>query len=105
MSKLFQNKAFKLSFSCGLILSVLINYLSYVKSYYDFTHPQFEFSVGSYSAGFPFPFYIAVIGFPNHFYFIWIHLITDILIAVVFSFIIGLIFRFVWSKISPRRIK
>ena len=105
VSKLFKNSGFTLGFSIGICLFAFLNYLSYIISYSKFTNPgKIRFSGGSYTAGFPFPFYQAIIGLPNSFYFDWIGLIVDILIAVAFSFILGLIFKFVWSKISSRRV-
>ncbi len=32
-------------------------------------------------------------------------LIIDVLIAIIFSFVVGLISKFVWSRISSRRVK
>ena len=103
MSKLFQNNAFSLGFTVGFILIILINFVNSIISYQNFL--QSKFSAGGYIIGFPFTFYKVEIGFLNYFYFIWFGLFADILIALIFSFLLGLTFKFVWSKISSRRTK
>ncbi|MDQ3181583.1 MAG: hypothetical protein M3Q33_13810 [Acidobacteriota bacterium] len=108
MNKLFQNTAFNLGFWCGLVLFAFINFLSYIKAIHEFSTADFaiapiRFSSGGYSFGFPFILYKTEIGYPNHFYFVWSGLIANILIAIVFSFIVGFVVNFMWSKIVSRR--
>ena len=108
MKKLLQNKSFDFGFVFGFVLFGLINYLTYTKSYNDLINPPISgirFSLGYYKIGFPFSFYTAVFGNPNWDYFDWLGLITDIFIAVIFSFFLGLLFKFAWSKISSRRLR
>ncbi len=68
-------------------------------------------------AGFPFIFWEQFAGgwyyspelgshFPDDFeHFFPLNLVADILFAIIFSFISGLIFKFVWVKISSQRVK
>lgn len=106
MSKLFRESAFNFGFGIGICLFVFLNYLVLLISYNEFIKPkQFNFSVGSYWAGFPVPFYQVVIAYPNSAYFSLIGLIINIVVALSGSFIIGLIFKFVWSKIGQKRLQ
>ena len=105
MRKLFKELTFNLGFTGGFILFALINYLTYIKSYHNLTQRLMQLSAGSFSIGFPFPFYNASYGYPNHFYFDWFGLIADILMAVGFSFVIGLACKIAWSKIHSLRMK
>jgi hypothetical protein len=100
MSKLFCNKAFNLGFFITFGLFGFLNYLVYIVSNNVNNNSVITFSAGGYIVGFPFVFYQVIIGHPNIFDFRWLFLIANILIAVVFSLLIGLIFKFVWSKIS-----
>ena len=60
--------------------------------------------VGGYEIGFPFTFYRWEFGYTSGSHFVWFGLITDILVAIAFVYIVGLIFRFIWSSISSRRL-
>jgi hypothetical protein len=54
--------------------------------------------------GFPFP-YHQDSSFVDPPHFLWFGLIADIVIAIVFSFVVGLIFRLVWSKIKMQKLR
>ena len=51
--------------------------------------------------GFPFPYYQQS-SFAGSAHFLWIGLIADILIALVFSFVFGLVVRLICSKFSSQ---
>jgi len=103
VNKLFQNTAFNLGFWGGITLFALLNMSSYSKSYEDYVNLQSNISAGGYNGGFPFMMYKTEIGYLNNSYVVWSGLVGNILITLVFSFVLGLIFKFVWLKIVSRR--
>lgn len=98
MSKLFQNRPFNIGFLFGLVLLALINYFSYL----NLDSPKTSHSLHSF--GFPFAVY-EYGGFITIEQILWFGLIADILIAIIFSFAIGLIFKFVWERFTTKRLK
>lgn len=103
--KLSRHNAFIWGFSVGAIISMFVNLLSYVKSLHAYNTRPIKLSAGYYGGGFPLHFYEAHIGYPNHLNFHWTLFLFDILMAIIFSFILGLIFKFVWLKIASRKLK
>ena len=100
----FFNKAFKLGFAGTIFLLSGLNLTLWL------FFPKFQ------SIGFPFIFYywfykpcvsgrFIISHCENVGEFLWVNLVADVLIAVGCSFIIGLIFKFVWSKISKQNLK
>ncbi len=85
MSKLFKNKVFRSGFLVGLIISAVVNYVDYIgKANINLpTHTKNEF-------GFPFDFYRWG-GYVSEVEILWLGLIANILIAIIFSFLLGLI--------------
>jgi len=96
MSKLFQNIVFILGLLCGTVFYFWITITIDRRSR---GIPCFDCQ---WETGFPFA-YHQESGFVEPSRYLWFGLIADVIIAVIFSFIIGLIFRFIWSKISSHR--
>ncbi len=95
MNKFFQSKVFVFGFLYGISIFLTLNYLSYLLN---------KVSCADCSYKFGFPFYLHQYGgFSTVDDFLWFGLIADSLFALVFSFVIGFITKFVWSKISSRR--
>ena len=99
MSKVLQSKAFILGFCSCVALFVALNYLSYFSPANMFNCDDCIIRVG-----FPFYFYEKG-GFFGVNQCIWAGLIADILIAIIFSFVIGLIFKFVWEKLTMKKLR
>ncbi len=55
--------------------------------------------------GFPLPVFVELPPFSGEKDFFWFSIVIDIFVAIFFSFIVGLIFKFIWSKISARRVE
>jgi tryptophan-rich sensory protein len=102
---LIKNRSFLIGFVCGLLLFLCANILIFLNS-----HCHHCVRV----AGFPLVFWEQFMGninftpekgssnndFENFYPF---NLISDIAIAIIFCFVIGLIFKFIWSKILSSR--
>jgi hypothetical protein len=96
MNKIFRSKAFVFSFLIGFAS------FFFVTDYIDKKDRSICFDCGE---KFGFPFHFLETGgqvFDRHY--LWFGLIADVLIAVIFSFIIGLIFTFLWLKILSHRL-
>jgi len=99
INRLFNDVTFKNGFWIGISLSVFLNLLGYfytLSTYHNskiaFAHPR------GYVIGLPFAFYRWDLGYPYRSYFVGAGLIIDVLAGIVFSFIVALIFKFVWEK-------
>ncbi|MEP6787338.1 MAG: hypothetical protein ABJB40_02825 [Acidobacteriota bacterium] len=102
MNKFFKNRAFTFGFLFGIVTFLAANaldYLRYVKQIDDLLGLQRGNS----------PLFIDVIsriGLPLPIFyggqFVPLGLVLDILISVIFSFVLGILFRFIWSKLSPQ---
>lgn len=97
MSKLIKDKVFLLGFFSKIFLFLSLKYL-------NFTREKFTCDDCRYQYGFPFYLYEEG-GFVTVERFIWSGLFFDIVIALICSFLIGLIFKFVWAKISANKLK
>jgi cytochrome c biogenesis protein CcdA len=106
MWNLTKNRAFIAGFTICILLLLCLNAFIFLRS-----HCHHCVRV----AGIPFIFWAQFMGNPsftpsggmkdnpNDFeYFLFFNLIADILITIGFSFLIGLLFKFVWSKIVSR---
>lgn len=103
MNKLFQNESFNLGFWSCITLFGLLNIFSYKSSNELPIDSNIRLAdVGGYNIGFPFTLYKAEYGYPFQFYFVWTGLISDILICLIFSLVIGLTLKIIWSKISSQ---
>lgn len=96
MRKLFQGKAFDFGFVAGIILFVFANMFTIPDSGNGICFDCYE------AVGFPFTFHEkGTILHLNQF--VWAGVIADISIAIIFSVVLGLMFNYVWSKISMNR--
>jgi ABC-type antimicrobial peptide transport system permease subunit len=98
MNKLFSKKTFKIGFFVGILVFIAINFFDFNTRYSEWC--------SNCDSGFGFPFRLhepggLVSGWGVLFY----GLVADILIATIFSFIIGLIFKFVWEKVAAKRLR
>jgi hypothetical protein len=95
MNKFFRETAFNIGFTIGILLFIGLNFYSL-----DANYGRCIDCFGE--SGFPF-------SWMDRGWFLqrilWFGLIADILFALFFSFLLGLIFNFVWSKMSARRFK
>ena len=104
MNELFKDNAFNIGFWSGISLFVVFNFLSYVIAHKP-NNSGVNLVHGIDEIGFPFTLYIEGGEFPVN-QIIWAGLIANFSVAIVFSFVIGLIFKFLWSKIlSSYKIK
>ena len=98
MNKLLENRAFKLGFLVGILFFVFANVYASL--------PEREISIcfDCYvTYGFPFAMYES--GSILHLKeFIWVGVVANVSATIFFSIILGLIFKYVWSKISSRRV-
>ena len=106
MSQLLKNKSFYLGFVVGILIMFALN-LYTVYRMKGCHHCNYFF-------GYPLTFYSGIItecvignaGFIcNVWEFSWFGAIVDVLTAVIFSFVVGLIFKFVWGKFTMKRLK
>lgn len=106
MKNLIKDKAFVIGFLVSTILTLLINFQTIVMCHHCLN-----------GVGFPLKFYIwfsGTISFDqssgemssqNFETFNTLNLIVDILFTIILSFIMGLIFKFVWSKLQEKTLK
>ena len=99
MKNLIRNKVFFIGFIIGIFLFLLLNL--WVEKIRRGTSICFD-CVEKY--GFPF-FYLESGGNPSFIKTLWFGLIADISFAIVFSFFLGLFLKFVWSKITIKKLK
>ncbi len=97
MNKLIQNKMFKLGFFIGILFFICANI------YTALPDRKGGICFDCYET-YGFPFALHESGTILHLdEFIWAGAVADISMAIVFSLILGLIFKYVWSKVSLRR--
>ncbi len=94
MRKLFQDTAFGSGFMSGISLFIGLNIYSLAANYGECIDCYGRF-------GFHFPLEDSGNLLVN---IMWFGLIADILFALIFSFVVGLIFKSIWSKIISRRL-
>jgi hypothetical protein len=107
MNKLFQNKRFKFGFRFGMIFSFLIQIISfiiYAIDLYTFENPQGVNIDMIWSFGFPIPIFYGGFLSPNGFIW-WRGIIANLLFAVIFSFVVGMLFKFVWEKFTAKKLR
>jgi hypothetical protein len=96
VKNLVQNKGFNLGFTLGFFVCIFFNYFSYLHNVcsdgIDDCGWSFGFPVHLYMEG----------GFISSKKIIWLGMFTDILFALTFSLLVGLVFKFVSSKITSR---
>lgn len=94
MNKFF-NKAFVFGFFAGFFLFVGTNLFIIWR---DGTCQDY-----SVYLGFPLPFFSPSCDYSLHI--VWQLLVIDILLILICSLVIGLIFKFIWSKITARKLE
>lgn len=90
-----RSRAFILGFITGIILCGFLNYYTYLSNWCTSAE---IFDCYIY-VGFPVPFGVWQSGFLTFDGFIWLGVVVDIFFAVTGSVIVGLIFRYLASKI------
>lgn len=98
--KFFKNTAFNIGFVLGIVMFLFLQYYDHLRNVwweeklYQLSKEGLSIDI-IWSWGLPFPMYywgqIFLIG-----------IIGNIVVAIIFSFILGLIFKFVWSKIAAQ---
>ena len=97
MNKFYSNKAFKLGILGGILIYILIYGYNQSPERKSICFDCYE------TSGFPFTSHES--GTMLHLdQTLWLGLVANILIAVLFIFAVGLISSFVWSKIVSRRL-
>ena len=111
MNKLNQGKAFNSGFLLGFILFLITNLISFLVYRIEvgesvarnLSSSKISIDTISYF-GFPFPIFYGKSYYSLN-QFNLAALVVNILAAIFFSFVVGLTFKFIWSKISSRRVK
>jgi hypothetical protein len=100
MNNLFRNRAFKLGVLSGVLFFLITNIYSVLPP-----RRADQVCFDCYETfGFPFAFYES--GTILHLsQFIWAGVVANISIALFAGFILGLIFKLVWSKIAQRGLR
>lgn len=101
---IIQSTSFRSGFVIGICSCALVNSLTYQADWgfriFDYFHPHGLFDLDA--LGVPFTYYYwsssGSIGIPSDSHFAWIEAISDILIAVAFSSLAGLVFKIAASK-------
>src|SRR5689334_3303446 len=96
MSEFLRNRTFNLGFLTGLIAICLLNYFSYLQN-----RVGVRCADCGWRFGFPFDLYQKG-GFISFEEILWLGLIGNILTGFIFSFSIGLIFKFVRGKFTAK---
>jgi hypothetical protein len=102
MKTMLRTRVFRFSFLAGISLFVMLNSFSY-NSYHtrQLLHTFGPFSIYDADAyGIPFSFYFVGEGIPRWSSFVWSELVADVVIALIFSFVIGGVSTFLWPKIK-----
>ena len=107
----FQDTWFKLGFGSGISVFIVLNYFSYLVSYAEFSrsNPNLE-SNGTLSwcgtgfvHGFPFDAISTYYGYPSGQDVLILGAAADLLVALFTSFLLGLIFRKIYSLRTDRK--
>ena len=96
MKNLIKNKPFIFGFVFGIFLMILANIYLAIIDIANFCSDCYL------TLGFPYPIYrnSAISGFEK---FVWTSILPNILITIIFSFLIGLLFKFVLLKIISKK--
>ncbi|HEX8369634.1 MAG TPA: hypothetical protein VF604_13905 [Pyrinomonadaceae bacterium] len=106
MNNSVENKGFKRGFKTGIILSLfaqLFSFLNYLFSLINSENHPGVVVHGFWGIGFPFSMYYGMYDI-FHGDLNFTGLVGNIAVAIIFSFILGLIFKFVWSKSASRHL-
>jgi hypothetical protein len=97
MRKLTQTKGFNLGFWGCMLPFLIINCLSYIDAV-KYTNAPIQISGCNLNGGFPISMFGGCYGNPDSLNIYWLNLITNLLIALVFSVLSGRIIKTVWSN-------
>lgn len=110
MKNLLKDKVFMTAFATTICLFIVLNILVYLMLLYDFyykTNERFTSTITIhliFNVGLPFPMYFWT-DYSHEGRFIWQGIVGNIISITIFSFIIGLIVRLIWSKISASKLR
>lgn len=107
MNNSVENKGFRRGFETGIILSLfvqLFSFLNYLFFSINFENHSGAFIHSFWDIGFPFSMYYGMYDI-FHGDLNFTGLVGDIAAAIIFSFISGLVFKFVRSEFTSRRLK
>lgn len=98
MKDLVRNRAFIIGFAFGIFLVFLANFYTLLPQRGSICFDCYE------TWGFPFAMFES--GTMLHLnQFIWAGVVANFFLTIVFSFLIGFVFRFVWSKFQTKPLK
>lgn len=105
MSKLLQNQNFRFGIILGVSLFLAVQLFSfaiYAVSIYTFENPP-GMNIDMYWAfGLPYPIFYGQLSSGS---FSWRGILGNLLFAMVFSFTVGLIFRFIRGKLTAKKLE
>ena len=104
MNKFLDDRYFKKGLSVGFLISLLAQVIEYIYFYFvvNYTLPTHISVHYFWQIGFPFPIFYGWYGFFSG-HFSLFGFIGNIIATVIFSIIVGFIFKLIWLKISSRR--
>lgn len=106
MRNLIKNKAFIIGFASCILFLLCLNVFIFLESLCHHCVRRVGFPIifwAQFMGNFSFTPEKGLTPHPDDFeYFLLLNLFTDIFITVGFSFLVGLLFKFVWSKIISR---
>lgn len=98
MKNLIKNKAFVVGFTFGIVITFLVNFYTLL--------PERGFICFDCYETWGFPFAMHESGTMLHLNrFIWAGVIANISIAIVFSSLLGLVSKFIWSKLASKNLR
>ena len=98
MKKLTQTIGFNLGFWGSMLPFLIINCLSYIDAVEYTDNSRIKLSGCNFKGGFPISMFGGCMGNPDSLKIYWLLLITNLLIALVFSVLCGRIIKNVWSN-------
>jgi len=98
MKKLTQTIGFNLGFWGSMLPFLIINCLSYIDAVEYTDNSRIKLSGCNFNGGFPISMFGGCMGNPDSLKIYWLLLITNLLIALVFSVLCGRIIKNVWSN-------
>lgn len=106
MKELIKNKAFAVGFCVNIFIFVILNYLSFAMARYEYTNREIKLDHDGYSWGFPFELYRNYVSdIRDNTGFTMKGIILDSVLILICGFILGLVFRFAWSKFQAKPLK
>lgn len=98
MNKLLKNNSFKLGFIIGILFFIAANFYTIL--------PKSKVICFDCYNTFGFPFNMHEEGTILHLnQFIWSGVVANFAVGLVFSFVLGIIFKLIWSKFTAQKLK